>query len=621
MRRRTPLLAILLAPVVTVLAVLLWKMALVPLYRSLWFSDTAVQWRLSSDDPQIRSEALRATAQKLRDLHSRAGEEEWIGKIVAIMGTDEAPTVRVDATRSLGAIGHRRSLPKAAQQALMDAVLGERDETLLSAATEAVGQSAARNRYPTDVIQRIAGIFDEQHYPWVYSPAAQALGQIGAAQGLPSPVYAVMNAQFTQPRRPGLREDLARAFVEIAKGRALPTETLDLLADALANEANERIRIHAIYALAYSADAYPPARDLLTGAAQDERRDVCAAAEHGLRLMEVQRLYAHREPIAVALDPSLPVETRLKAMGPLRVNSDDPIWREQIVSLSRDDDARIVVAALGLFPYIDGAPSDAFDRNTLMPRLKAAMSDPEPQVRAAAFGALQMQFVHNYGYRDRADAFRQELAAGAQDPDAKVRIIALVTMLTADPGAAQRKAILQRAASDPDPYVRRTAAGWLGSPRIATDRRATLLAELQRDPDKSVRRAAFTAQQEWDSRHRAWPFQLWSLWRKGEYATLGLRVLTAVTVAAPVVIGGAFLLYYVARLMTYLYQRRWRALAVVAVLGVWLASSYGMFWLYFAAAHAGHLDTGELLQLAGILWLVVGMYGGVGWGMHYLVRR
>ena len=80
MRRRTPLLAILLAPVVTVLAVLLWKMALVPLYRSLWFSDTAVQWRLSSDDPQIRSEALRATAQKLRDLHSRAGEEEWIGK-------------------------------------------------------------------------------------------------------------------------------------------------------------------------------------------------------------------------------------------------------------------------------------------------------------------------------------------------------------------------------------------------------------------------------------------------------------------------------------------------------------------------------------------------------------
>ena len=32
-------------------------------------------------------------------------------------------------------------------------------------------------------------------------------------------------------------------------------------------------------------------------------------------------------------------------------------------------------------------------------------------------------------------------------------------------------------------------------------------------------------------------------------------VLTAVTVAAPVLIGGAFVLYFMARLLTYVYQR------------------------------------------------------------------
>jgi hypothetical protein len=40
-----------------------------------------------------------------------------------------------------------------------------------------------------------------------------------------------------------------------------------------------------------------------------------------------------------------------------------------------------------------------------------------------------------------------------------------------------------------------------------------------------------------------------------------------------------------------------------------------------AAGFAGDLDAGEIAILAGILWGAIAAYGGLGWGMHYAVRR
>jgi hypothetical protein len=53
----------------------------------------------------------------------------------------------------------------------------------------------------------------------------------------------------------------------------------------------------------------------------------------------------------------------------------------------------------------------------------------------------------------------------------------------------------------------------------------------------------------------------------------------------PLIIGLAFFVYVIARLLTYLCQRRWRALAVLPVMGVWAAASYGMVLLYFQCIH------------------------------------
>ncbi len=615
--RRTPLIALILAPFVLWAVVVMWDRVLLPLTVKMWRSEFAVRARLASGDPGARSKALRDAAA------AREPDTAAVAMLVESARSDPNQKVRFVALRGLGGVGHRQALPDDAMQMLASTVLTAQDDALLSASIEATGKAAARNRFGEDVVSRIARILEERHLAWLYSAAINALGDIGAAQALPAMVFTAMNAHFAVGRRAGEREDLVRAFRTIAEGAGpqLPPAVLDALAAALADDKNYRIRVHAIYALAYSNAHYPLAKPLLATATRDPLRDVSNAAAHGVRIIDANQLYAGREPMAVALDRSLPVESRLKAMGPLRVNRRDVAWREGVLALARDDDPRVAAAALDLFPYIDGSPDDEFDKRKLIPQLTVAMSHPDPQVRRAAYGTLGRQFVHNSRYKRRAQDFRPQLETGAKDPDAKVRVIALATMLRAGPDDQKRERLLKQILEDPDPYVRRMAASWLGSPRTETGERQALIARARQDSDAGVRQTAEAAQKQWESRKRSWPVEWWKLWQAGEYSKLGLMALTAVTVAAPVIIALVFFIYFTARLLTYLHQRRRRALAVLPVVGVWAAASYGMFMLYFVAGHASHLDRWETFQLAGVLWLAIAFYAAIGWGLHFVVRR
>jgi hypothetical protein len=242
-------------------------------------------------------------------------------------------------------------------------------------------------------------------------------------------------------------------------------------------------------------------------------------------------------------------------------------------------------------------------------------------VRRAAHAALGRQFIHNHRYRSRAADFGPQLETGARDSDATVRVSALAAMLRGEPAAPKRAAILKRGLDDADPHVRRVVVSWLGSAQTEIGSREALLERALKDPDPAVRQAAAEAGQQWRSRKRGWPVELWEQWQAGEHSKVGLALLTAVTVAAPVLIGGVFFLYFMARLLTYVYQRRWRALVVVPVMAAWAAASYGMFLLYFMAAHMRSTDVSHTLQLAGVLWGVVAVYAALGWGLHYAVRR
>ncbi len=614
MPRRTPILAIILAPVALYLLVLLWNHALVPLYRSVWYGDTMLRWRLDSEEPAIRIAAVKDAASR------RAKDTALLDELVTRIQTDESPGVRKAAATALGQLGAQRPLTAEAVQALSTLVLTEQDDSLLSAAIVAVGQSAAENRYPDQVVERIAGIFSEKHLAWLYTRAATTLGQVGATRPLPDTVVAIMNRLFTDPVRPGERENLANAFTEIAKGQFLPVTTLDILVDAFEPEPNRRIRIAILYALAHAAADYPQSTTVITAATSDPDRDIVRAAEHGLRIIEYNRTLADKDPLALAMDASESVATRLKALQIIRGSRIDPVAFERIAALARDPETEIAVAALEMFRWLARAPGDDFDQRVLIPELTRAMSDPDPIIRKAAYGALSTISIHRPAYLRAAD-FPSQLEAGATDPDPKVRVIVLVAMLRDASGTAQRDAILERGMTDPDPYVRRMAVSWLGSPRIETSQRQALIAQASNDPDPEVRASAAASQQDWESRERAWPIKLWQLWQAGERGQVGMTILIAVTVATPILICVIFLLYYMARLLTYLQQRRWRAAAVAPVMATWAAASYGMFMLYFAAGMAGDLDAGETAILAGVLWGAIAVYSTLGWGMHYAVRR
>ncbi len=610
------MIALILAPFALWAVVMTWDRVLMPLTAKMWRSEFAVRVRIASGDAATRSKALRDAAA------AREPDAATVTLLTESARSDPDTGVRAVALRGLGNIGHRQALPADARRLIADTVLMAPNDTVLSAALDAAGRAAARNRMGPEVVLHVASIFEEPHQSWLYGNAIRALGEIGASQPLPEEVLTVMNTRFATGKRKGEREDLARAFRTIAKGAGtrLPAQVLVALAAALAQDKNHRVRVHAVYALAYANAYYPLAKPLLAAAEQDPVKDVSRAAAHALRIVEANQLYAGREPMQVALDRSLPVETRLKAMGPLRVNRRDASWRESVLALARDEEPRIAAAALELVPYIAGAPDDAFDKNQMIPELGAAMSHADAEVRRAAYVTLGRLFIHNSRYRDHAGDFRAQLAAGAQDPDPRVREVALATTLRG--GTEQeRERVLRQGLADPDPQVRRVVVSWLGSPRSSIEARQKLIDQAMQDKDPGVRQAAEAARKQWESRKRSWPVEWWKLLRSGEYSKAGLMALTAVTVAVPVVIGFAFFVYFMARLLTYLYRRRWRALAVLPVMGLWAAASYGLFMIYFIAGHAGQLDRWETFQLAGVLWLAIAVYAAIGWALHFAVRR
>ncbi len=268
MSRRTPVMAFILAPVALYLLMQLWTHALVPLYRSVRYSDTLLEWRLASDEPAVRISAAN-------DAGLRGAEDPAIvDELVMSLETDASIEVRKAAATALGQLGSKRSLSAEAIQALSNTALNETDNAMLSAAIVAIGQSAANNRYPDSIIERIAAISSEEHQAWAYPRAAAALGKIGAAQPLPEAVFAVMNTRFVEPQHAAEREDLASAFAEIAKGRLLPVTTLETLAAAFEDEPNRRVRKAILNAMAYSTDVYPPSVALVTAATSDPDEEI-----------------------------------------------------------------------------------------------------------------------------------------------------------------------------------------------------------------------------------------------------------------------------------------------------------------------------------------------------------
>lgn len=614
MNRYTPLWAIVLAPIAIYLFVLLWHAVLGPAYLKIRYSDTVALYKLDSEERDTRLQALK-------EIGSRAAADPpVIAALVRTAETDSSDRVRRAAVTAMGEISVHQALGGGGIDALSEIVLTSEDDRMLDVAIVAMGKSAAKNTYTDSVIDRIGRIFDEQHHTPVYSRAAHALGQLGAAQVLPPSVWIRLNTLFSKGTRKGDRANAAWAMAGIAKARRLPDASRELLADSFAGESNRRIRISIINALAGSYDGYPRAVELITQATRDADRDVAAAAQVALRGIEHQRTFGDREPLALATDATATVAARVKALSIIKSRQIDEAAFPAIVALARAEEIEVAQAAVSLFPHLARAPDNDFDRNVLIPEFVRAAATSEPRIREAAYRSISTIAVHRTPYV-RAAPIPSLLEAGAGDALPIVRIYALAAMLRAARSRAEGDAVFERGMNDPDAEVRSKVVPWLFLKKTKTSKREVFAARGLEDAEASVRAATLTAQKKWQSRNRSWFTPLREYSAAGEYKQLFLAVFTFLTIAAPVVIAGSFLFYFAARLLTYLQQRRWRALALVPIIGVWVAACYAMFFVYFIAGHAGNLDGDEFTKLAAALWGAILVFTALGWGMHYAVRR
>ena len=343
-----------------------------------------------------------------------------------------------------------------------------------------------------------------------------------------------------------------------------------------------------------------------------------SAAESALRILEHNRIFRETNPLSVATDTSRPTEERLNALRILRATPIAPAAREPIVVLAQDPDTEIAIAALGMFHHLARDPEQAFDQRVLIPALEASIQSPDARIRETAFGALSSIGGHRPAYLTHGE-FPALLEAGSVDPDPRVRVVAMVTRLRGSSSSA-RVALIEQGLADSDPYVRSMAVTWLGLPETDAKTRRELLAQALADPDQAVRATAESTRSEWQQRKRAWPIELWRLWQQGERGKVGMKILTAVTIATPILICGGFLIFFTARFLALLAKRSWRAVTLVPVVAVWTVASYGLFLLYFLAGHAGDADGGEVAVIVAILWGAIGLYTLLGWGLHFVMR-
>ena len=249
---------------------------------------------------------------------------------------------------------------------------------------------------------------------------------------------------------------------------------------------------------------------MLTEATSSADPDTARAAESGLRIIEGNRMFAHKDALSLAVDTSEPLKARLAGLRVLGSSRIDPEAYAKIAALADDGESEVAVAALGLYKHLAHAPTDDFDRSVLIPTMARTMSNPDPRIRYAAYAALSSISINWPSYL-RATDFPAQLEAGAVDTDRKIRVIVLVAMLRAASNDAERDAIVERGISDSDPYVRRNAVSWMGTTKIQTSKRQAFITQTLQDPDPDVSTAAAAARKDWESRERSWPVELWQL--------------------------------------------------------------------------------------------------------------
>ncbi len=397
---------------------------------------------------------------------------DWTGQ--------EESAVRIAVLRALGASGTERSVPELKRLLSHgDGVVEAEALAALARIRERVPNAVGRDQVPAEAAKRIAGLLrsEDRH---ALLTAVSLIGWVHPAEGAAwlLELLAVPDAAVRERAREVFgsaaagEEGSALESIAAAAERnpAAAAAALDLVAKVrderscaisirLLRSPDPKIRERAAGLLGRSGGAGVP--EALLALAEDPVGHVRAQAAQSLGLLRHGPAGSSLE--ALLSDPYPDVRAAaLAALSAIRGHEVDVI---RLFGRARDGAAR--AAALR-----------ASDPRRSGELFRAAVSDPDPDVRLAAAASLNERGV-----------WLEEAAALLADEDPRVRSHAVRARLASTP--ALPLDTLQAFLHDPDPGVRLTLA--LGLERASGIERVAWLRRLLRDPCEAVGRAAARA--------------------------------------------------------------------------------------------------------------------------------
>jgi len=540
------------------------KRPLAKKFSELWSS----RYQLDSPKAEHRIKALR-----LMPYNKRLDEKQLL-LLVQLATEDSNTTVRQLARIKLQYVARRQTLPDAVIRTLGNK-LQELHSPELPQIISTMGYIANKhNRYNDNLVMDISRIAESKANEYLGRAALVALGQIGAQQSLPDASLDILTRLFQKLPN---AYNLPQAFEKIAMQRPLPDATLSALVLATRNHKRGNIRSGAVKALAAHCRKHPPCKaDWFRHALEDKNQYVRQTAARAQLQIAIKAKGEKQALMDVIRDGTMPVVTRRQAMYQLSSKYyRDADVKALRLSLANDPYAQIRIEAIHSYASTD---VNQHQQNPVwLQRITKALADPEPKVRIKAiYSLVSMRFEKSTKI--------PLLIAAMQDKDVRVRTRAIDSIHPDYYKDPTMRAALDQATTDPDIKVQQRAKS----------KKQSLVYHTSGASEK-IRKSA-----------------------KSKKQIAGVVFWAMVFINAIIAIG--FLIYYVIRFIIYLAQRSWKAMTAILVILGWFAASASMAFALFISIFGLGGRHGQFYILLG-LFVAMLVYGAIGWGLRYPIRR
>lgn len=549
-------------------------------------SDTVRGWGLSSESEKLRS----WTAARL-PRSSRPIGDDLLLHLWGLIAEKQIRTPQYQGYLLLGVIAQRQGLPAGLVRRLTAAILSipsepadRRDHQLIIA----TGMLAYRREQPPEVVAHLGSLMNSTHSHALGFAAAQTLGKIGARQSLDTSVLLGMGHALARTEDLALRIEIAHSLGVVSAHSELPGTAIDALEEVMTRDANPHARMAALDALTARPRNADSMLSMLRGVAGDSyERLRQSATSKALGLVASSGDDALISTFENTREPAAWRAGALRRV--VQSNLDDPANVPRVLAATEDASSAVRVVGFDLLSMLQRPALGVVDSLDWTAFIERGLSDAQAPVRIAAIGSvIALPIPMNAKVR--------LWILGLENDDRTVQLAVMLLLrrrpiagLVFTPLSKRDSQGAQSLASTLDSLTRH------GDAQIAQSAAATLAAIRPKD----------------DAAQGPKPPQ----W-------LGAALIIALA-AVPIVLCVGFAIYFLARFITYLLARRWRALRAAGIMGLWtllsIALGAGLSAVVLGLGH-GSMSIGEGFAIVAAYAVVIGAYGGTGWLLRLAVR-